>query len=56
LPSQSVLAASCTEGIVDAGLTLAGAKGVRPVWDKPVPAGTAHAVPIPKLQREIVRR
>jgi hypothetical protein len=47
---------SLVEGFIDAGLGLAGARDVRQVWDKAVPAGTAHGVPIVKLQREITWR
>jgi hypothetical protein len=44
---------SITEGFVDAGLAMAGAKDIRQHWEKPIPMGTAHGVPIVQLVRDI---
>jgi hypothetical protein len=42
-----------TEGFVETGLGMAGAKDVRQRWEKPASAGTAHGVPIVQLCRDI---
>jgi hypothetical protein len=47
---------SITEGFVDMGLGMAGARDVRQRWERPAPIGTAHGVPIVQLQRDIAWR
>jgi hypothetical protein len=44
---------SLVEGFVETALGMAGAREVRQRWEKPVPTGTVHGVPVVRLEREI---